>query len=176
LEFEKACRGPKSPVYAECAWGGGPATAVSQTGHSGTDGSGTETATPTNANCNFNSGIAGGIRSGIYYTSTNSTRQQAGSTYYGVMEMSGDLDERTVSVGSASGRVFTASNGDGSLTSGGDADAATWPGTAVTGTGLRGGDFYSATVGLRASGRYDVNYAYLYRHQARGFRGVRLAP
>ena len=50
LEFEKACRGPLYPVPNEYPWGDTLLTAM--TGFVGLDGSGTETAKPTNANVN----------------------------------------------------------------------------------------------------------------------------
>lgn len=71
LEYEKACRGPLAPVADEYAWGS--TGIVQQTGHAGTDGSGTETALPTNANCCFDPvGVLGPVRAGIYATASSS--------------------------------------------------------------------------------------------------------
>ena len=51
LEFEKACRGAGNPVSNEYAWGNATApVTLDAVGCYGTDGSGTETPRPTNAN------------------------------------------------------------------------------------------------------------------------------
>ncbi len=109
LEYEKACRGPLSPVPNEYPWGDTLITAMN--GFNGVDGSGTETATPTNANANV-SGIGGPVRVGIFATVT-SARRDAGAGYYGVMNLGDNLTELAVSVGDIYGRAFTSEPGDG---------------------------------------------------------------
>jgi formylglycine-generating enzyme required for sulfatase activity len=175
MEFEKACRGPLTPVANEYAWGSTAVTDI--TGFSGTDGSGTETASPANANCNLNNdGILGPVRCGIYATGS-SDRIAAGATYWGIMEMSGNLAEHPVTVGHATGRVFAGALGDGKLDAGGYANADNWPNTTATGAGFRGGNWYwGSTTDLRSSSRVyaaSVNGA---RDLAGGFRAVRQAP
>jgi len=168
LEFEKACRGPSQPVANEYAWG---STAIKpQTGHAGVDGSGTETATAASgvANCNYNNGIAGPVRAGIYATAT-STREQAGASYWGIMELTGNLYERCKTVGNDSGRVFIGDHGSGTLTAAGEAANATW----VNGMGRRGGGFNSNTT---VSDRYLASHADTSRYFPFGFRGVHTAP
>jgi len=173
MEFEKACRGPLTPVANEYAWGTTVITDI--TGFSGTDGSGTETASPANANCNYNNnGILGSVRCGIYATST-SGREASGATYWGVMEMSGNLWERSATVGNTTGRAFAGSLGDGKLNATGDANADYWPGTSASGAGFRGGSWPDTTINLRSSGRGGATVADSSRVSYSGFRAVRQA-
>jgi formylglycine-generating enzyme required for sulfatase activity len=175
LEFEKACRGPLTPVANEYAWGSTAVTDI--TGFSGTDGSGTETASPANANCNYgNNGIFGPVRCGIYATST-SGREASGATYWGIMDMSGNLWERPVTVGNTTGRAFAGSLGDGKLNTTGDANADYWPGTSASGAGFRGGSWdVPTTTDLRSSQRISAAYVAGNRSGFPGFRAARPAP
>lgn len=173
LEFEKACRGPLPPVANEAAWGN--ATVVNQTAVSGTDGSGTETALPVNAN--YFNGSGGPMRAGIYAT-TNSTRLTSGGSYWGIMDLSGNVGEMTVTAGSATGRSFTGLHGDGKLTDSGSANVTGWPGTA--GGELRCWIFYTALSDSRVSAR-DYTGSYDTRADygggvCQGGRAVRAAP
>ncbi len=170
FEYEKACRGPALPVAGEYAWGG---TAIKQqTGHAGVDGSGTSTATTASgiANCNYGNAvlIGGPVRAGIYATAA-STREQAGASYWGIMELTGNLYERCKTVGNDSGRVFIGDHGSGTLTAAGEAANATW----VNGMGRRGGGFNSNTT---VSDRYLASHADTSRYFPFGFRGVHTAP
>ncbi len=171
LEYEKACRGPVIPVPNEYAWGN--ATITDTTGFNGTDGSGMETALPSGANCNYgNTDILGPVRVGIYATST-SGRIASGSTYWGVMEMSGNLRERVVTLGSAAGRIFTGAVGDGNLSTRGDADVTFWPDSSASGAAFRGGDWNYTTTNLRVSDRRAAAYTSSNRYFLYGFRAVR---
>lgn len=176
LEFEKACRGPLYPVSNEYAWG--TTAYTNRTGYSGTgglDGSGTETATPATANCVFSSGPT---RCGLFATSV-SDRQGAGASYWGILDMSGNLMERLVSVGGTVGRGFTDVHGDGTLTVSGEVSVVSWP--PLNGGGcLRDGywNYYAPAeycqVSQRAMGYYG--YGAGLRHATSGFRFVRSAP
>ncbi len=169
LEFEKACRGTIAPVANEYAWGeAGFPTKI--TGFVGSDGSGTETADPATANCNHNTGIVGPVRVGIFAT-PNSTRQESGATYWGIMEMSGNLAESPViTLGTSAGRSFTGTHGDGVLDAGGNKTNSDW-----TGVGIRGSYFSEYKWMLRISDRYyaKLNLGADYRN---GCRVVRSAP
>lgn len=184
LEFEKACRGPKTPVPNENAWNS--ITRRSQTNaFYGVDGSGTETAVPagayTYANCNYTSSgpMPGPVRVGIYATNS-ATRQTSGAGYYGVMEMSGNLYEFAVTAGAlnqnpAHGRVFRGTHGDGTLTAAGAADVSSWP-TIYLGFGCRG-EYYDGTgASLHISDRYHGSYNQGNRQPYNGCRAVRTAP
>ncbi|MEI6166932.1 MAG: SUMF1/EgtB/PvdO family nonheme iron enzyme [bacterium] len=174
LEFEKACRGVAASVPNECAWG--TTNIVLALGTSGTDGSGTETATPGTANCNADRNNGGGfngpVRAGIFATAI-STRELAGASYWGAMEMSGNLFESLVTAGNSGGRNFAGSHGTGALSSLGVATNADWP----TAGGLRGG-CYSTLRGsaMGVSDRTLGAYSPTAPDDHQGFRAVRTAP
>jgi formylglycine-generating enzyme required for sulfatase activity len=174
LEFEKACRGPLSSAAGEYAWGN--TTIEDITGFTGTDGSGTETASSASANVNYgnNATYQGPVRCGIFATAS-STRTNSGATYWGIMEMSGNVWERPVTVGRAKGRGFTGLHGDGEL-SGGSANVGNWPGDDAVGAGRRGGSWNDTSDKLRASDRNNAAVTHSGRNKKHGFRAVRLAP
>jgi formylglycine-generating enzyme required for sulfatase activity len=167
LEYEKACRGPVYPVPNEYSWGDTLMTPM--TGFGGVDGSGTETATPTNANANFSGQIVGPVRVGIFATTTSS-RHDAGAGYYGAMNLADNVTELVVATGDATGRAFTNEPGDGNEWT----PASTWPSNGQ-GLGLRGGPSPDPTLG-QTSGRFLALWNYLSRHPLIGGRGVRSAP
>ncbi|MBK8871738.1 MAG: SUMF1/EgtB/PvdO family nonheme iron enzyme [Elusimicrobia bacterium] len=171
LEYEKACRGPLMPVANEYAWG---TTNISNTTAIVNDGTGTDTAT--GGNCNYDACLPNGpYRVGIYATGS-STREQAGASYWGIMELSGNLYERSVTIGHATGRLFTGLMGDGVLTTTGDANVSLWPGTTATGAGFRGGRWDNAAVYARASDRHYAAIVDAGRIHDYGWRAVRPAP
>lgn len=173
LEFEKACRGQKEPWINEMAWGNSAYTSL--TGIDGTDGSGTETALPANANAFIQNGAIGGpVRAGIF-ASGSTTREQAGASYYGVMEMSGNVHELAISVSRTPGTTFAGNHGDGNeytLPIGG-----IWPADGFA-YGGRGGHYNSSFTSCRTSSR-DLSDARPYFSTpgaATGGRGARTAP
>ena len=174
LEFVKACRGPLMAVANEYAWG--TSAIVQITGFSGTDGSGTETALPANANSIYGSGsVQGPVRCGIYATAVSS-RTTSGATYWGIMEMSGNLTELPVTIGRTEGRAFTGALGDGVLSSDGQANETAWPAADTTGAGFLGGNWGDGVTYLRISDRSFAARNQTTRHQHIGFRAVRPAP
>lgn len=174
LEFEKACRGAAMPLAGEYAWGNTTLSGI--TNFAGIDSSGTETADPSTANCNYNNaGILGPVRCGIFATAV-SGRVAAGGSYWGIMEMSGNVGERAVTVGNATGRLFTGAMGDGRLDAAGNADVGLWPGTGGIGGSWRGGNWYVSMVNLRISDRTYAARASGSRIMDYGWRGIRTAP
>jgi formylglycine-generating enzyme required for sulfatase activity len=178
LEFEKASRGTVSPVANEYAWGSTSITAASGITNSGLT---NEIASNSGANAHSgNSGPSGPMRVGAFATAST-TRAQGGSTYYGIMEMSGNLWERTVTVGHATGRAFTGVHGNGTLTTAGYADLSTWPGyvtsevTGEAGSGYRGGSG-GDDVRLYVSDRFSATEVGFSRSPNHGFRAVRAIP
>ncbi len=175
LEYEKACRGPPNPTPAEYPWGTTNLTRLE--GFSGVDGSGTETATPSTAN--YNGGISWmrrPVRMGIYATA-GSTRESAGASYWGIMDLCGNLYERTVSVKHAYGRAFTGLHGDGVIDEAGLPDVPGWN-TTGDATMCRGGAFETALTYARVSDRGDYYSAHAIGNQANFGAGrfVRTAP
>jgi formylglycine-generating enzyme required for sulfatase activity len=183
LEFEKACRGSGQPaVPGEYAWG--TTKIVSLTGFDGIDGSGTEKAIPPEANTSFQRIIQGPIRIGLF--EGKPTRELSGASYYGAMDLSGNVVEMAVTVGNASGRRFTGDHGDGELTEQGNANVSSWPRGVPSdprmaqipnaGFGYRGGDFWNPELDLRVSARNVATFAGARRLFGLGFRAVRTAP
>ena len=82
-----------------------------------------------------------------------------------------------MTVGNSVGRGFNgAKHGDGALTSGGDADVTTWPGTNGGGAGLRGGPWSNNAPDQRLSDRRLAAVWHTLRAASSGGRGVRSAP
>ncbi len=152
LEYEKACRGfNQAATPNEYPWGNTTISATTVLVNTGAD---NESAN--NGNANYNNSVGTPVRTGIYATSA-STRESSGGTFYGIMEMAGNVKEVTIGVGNAAGRAFTAVNGDGNLDMNGDANVSGWPGTSA-GYSLRGGYYAEAPTLLRVSDRYLGSY------------------
>lgn len=178
LEYEKACRGPLQAVEAEYAWGN---TNIIDANIIRDDGSPNERAIddilPDHGIANHGyDGLQGPIRCGFAAQET-SDRLQSGATYYGILEMSGNVWETCINV-SEEGLQFEAYHGNGMIDNNGNADVPTWPTDNAAGTGYRGGGWNSGVnwppyQDLAISDRY---YAFLKAAQRRdtsGGRGVR---
>ena len=136
MEREKIGRGPLPPVQGEYA--DGLTSINSLTALTTGNENGQETSTST-SNTGFNiynsATISGGdgsfnrapIRAGIFARSSTS-RTQSGSSYYGVMDLTSDLIEFTVSFSTLAGRSFTGLHGNGLLDVNGFANQNFWPG------------------------------------------------
>lgn len=174
LEYEKVCRGPLYPVQGEYAWG---STFVVSPLSLNDIFTWYETSNPGNSNCSVN--IGDPIRVGEFAKS-NSNREQSGASYYGVMDMSGNLFESCVSAGNPQGRNFTGLHGNGSLNSLGDADVSFWYGSSSTissnGFGKRGGYYCGNPDKCTMSYREAATFGISYRSAFNGGRGVRSAP
>jgi formylglycine-generating enzyme required for sulfatase activity len=187
LEFEKSCRGTLAPVLNEYAWGTtGIAGSVYTLNTSGTNNEVVATnysttvgnaADYTTIPYNIVGNIGGPMRVGIFAgTSGNTGRVTAGATYYGIMEMSGNMFEKPITVGNPEGRSFTGTHGNGLLDATGNADATSWPGTNGIGAGKRGGSWFYNVIYLRVSDRESAAEVWTGRLQHDGGRGVRTAP
>ena len=94
-----------------------------------------------------------------------------------MMELSGNVWERAVTVGNSTGRLFQGRNhGNGVLASTGEANVTNWPGTNAGGAGFRGGAWTLYAAGARLSGRDLAAAAGADRISITGGRGVRSAP
>ena len=170
LEFEKVCRGDQNAVANEYAWGSTSITAASGITNSG---AANEVASNSESNaCYGNSGTDGPLRVGAFAKS-NTSRSEAGASYYGIMELSGNLWERPVTLGNSAGRAFTGINGNGAIDASGNADVTNWPGTAASGSGFRGGNWSYVAAYLRVSSRSHAASTVAYRHDNYGFRSAR---
>jgi hypothetical protein len=168
FEYEKICRGPLTPVRYEYAWGTTTAV-VPGTSSTQYDGSDSERVSTANSNVNahnsnsstpVNIGVSygnyGPVRVGSFANDT-SNRQKSGATFYGVMEMTGNLYEQVIYSGYAPQFTYTGAHGNGILNSSGDHDVSNWP----TATGnpyrqmtLRGGSYRHNIVNNTTSQRY----------------------
>jgi len=175
LEFEKACRGTGLPVAGEYPWG---TTVIDEVDSIIYSGMGNETAINSSANCNYrgssNSFTMGPMRQGTFSTLT-STRQSSGASFYGIMEMGGNLWERCVSTGQSTGRSFVPNHGDGSITSQAAPNVSGWPSTTSSGTGYRGGAWGFSSQRNRISDRNPSSDNSANRNYYFGFRCVRTA-
>jgi len=182
LEYEKACRGTLTAVANEYAWGTATIAGLAYT--LGNDGANNE-----GIASNYSSGagnasdlatdgsILGPLRVGIFAAnSLNSGRITAGASYYGIMELSGNLWERAVTIGNATGRGFTGLHGNGALDASGVADVSNWPGTDAVGAGFRGGSWGVGAENLRVSDRLRTAYTVSGRGNDIGFRAARSGP
>ena len=175
LEFEKACRGDQSAVANEYAWG---TTSLTKSTTIINSGETNETTNTSGANATYDLGIStsnGPLRTGAFATSST-TRAEAGATYYGIMEMSGNVWERPVTIDHVNGRAFTGTHGDGVLATAGDADASTWPGGNAIGVGFRGGVWAFNDYYLLVANRSEASNVDAVRRYYMSGRGVRTAP
>ena len=163
LEYEKACRGTRAPVVDEGAWGNSFAfnapylVANNALPNEVFTNPGTGT-----GNCLYSltrpGGVSGVRRCGIFAASAvNKTRQETGGTYYGVMDMSGNVWEMVVNTSNPTGRSFTGLHGNGIIGATGSSTVGGWP--AITGAneavgiGVRGGGNGNPLIDQRVSTR-----------------------
>jgi len=183
LEYEKACRGPVFPKPGEFAWGNAN---ISETNYTIIN-SGFSSERITNPSVSVGNAlyqstegsIDGPIRNGIFAASAiNNSREETGASYYGIMEMSGNLYERVVTVGTPQGRNFTGLHGNGIITSATASGTVTnWPNnTTGDGYSFRGGSWLNAADFIRVSDRYDGASIIFNGNNRIGFRGARTAP
>ncbi|MDP7024919.1 MAG: SUMF1/EgtB/PvdO family nonheme iron enzyme [Kiritimatiellia bacterium] len=204
LEFEKACRGPLKPVPGEYAWGTAeiagaryvldPKAVGTAKERVRNDASGKSV-----GNAVYNKTVpqigtpgpwqgfddpTGPLRAGVFMEDNPLDRAGSGSSFWGIMELSGNLWERAVTIGHYRGRGlggnsgFVGQHGDGSLNVPGLMPrldvvlrAPGW-----NGGGFRGGYWLHSAPMLRVSDRVSaaaLNPTGRYAHY--GFRAVRTA-
>ncbi|MBT8378447.1 MAG: formylglycine-generating enzyme family protein, partial [Ignavibacteria bacterium] len=191
LEFEKACRGTLTPTVNEYGWGN---TSLHSSSYEPISNPGAPNEVPSSSGTNGNSAYTGTVdfqfgplRAGIFATGS-STRIIAGASYYGVMELTGNLWETVVSLGTQEGRDFEGTHGNGVLTNNGEHNISDWPISLIAngqidkvpGAGFRGGgiggDFAWPPERLRISDRMFINVQVNFRALEDGMRLVRTAP
>lgn len=159
IMFERICRGPLSDITGEYAWGTATINAT-QYNYSNQNTVNESAANPSlfsgNALYVTTSNNTEQKRSGLF-TSATSNRITSGSTYYGVMEMSGNATEMCVTVGNAAGRSFTGLNGDGVLSTNGNANTSKWPCSSVTTSAATCGEVIADAGIIFRGGKYDTS-------------------
>ena len=170
LEYEKACRGPEAALPLEFAWGTSDVVNTTQVANwNSADESIIDTIPEAAGPANFGYCLPSGpLRTGFAATAT-SDRIRSGASYYGIMELSGNLWELCVPV-SAQGLQFTGLHGNGVLSSDGHSDVAGW-----TAGGHRGGGWNSGILAeFRDLAVSDRFFIYLDpNNMARGTAGGR---
>jgi len=172
LEYERICRAPfpQKPVEREYVWNSnsGISRVTSITAK------GKETEVADNMTCNVNSGNGltgndlGPVRCGLFARS-NSTQLQAGATFWGVMEMGGNVQEIVANVKHTNLKWKVNNNGYGNYGN-------MWRWCTTLGEfGVRGGSFTGADSLLRTSDRSKISYfsSWVSRDSTVGFRLVR---
>lgn len=167
LEYEKASRGPLNPVVNEYAWGSKEGMEI--TAIEGEE-NGTEIPFPENANYHYSfnnlSGGDGGngpVRVGIF-ARENTNRITSGCSYYGVMDLTGNLCECMVLIidNNIYDRGFQDFQGDGEISEDGKANSF----LNLTPDGSYFNDFFSIE-----NGRFFVISTYI--GSSYGFTGAR---
>ncbi|MEM6272920.1 MAG: SUMF1/EgtB/PvdO family nonheme iron enzyme [Bacteroidota bacterium] len=172
MEYEKACRGQVLYVPDELAWASTLVTDANTLANDGTPQETVSEVPPANSGLvNYNnSSVLGPLRNGFGGSATTN-RFTLGATYYGICEMSGNVEEFIVSAAFTTGRTFVTVHGDGALDVFGLHDVADWP--IVSGTGYRGGAWNSNLSRIQVSDRNNVNAGTNSRASDLGGRGVR---
>ncbi|MBN8701988.1 MAG: SUMF1/EgtB/PvdO family nonheme iron enzyme [Bacteroidetes bacterium] len=146
LEYEKACRGSLPPIANEYPWGVASNITAATTAGITNGGNVTETNSVANSNVVYNGQTTGPMRCGAFSTAS-SNRITSGSTYYGILEMTGNVWEMCVIVGCAAGRSYRGGHGNGALNSAGAADVDYWPGINGNGTTTTANNVYGGVTG-----------------------------
>jgi formylglycine-generating enzyme required for sulfatase activity len=187
LEFEKACKGPNTilPALAEFAWGN---TTINQAISSSLSNGGlaNEVSTSTaDGLCAQNGGASttlGPLRVGFAATSTT-IRAGAGASFYGILDLSGNVWEQTYTTGYNTGTrlaaIFNGTLGDGTLDLNGMANQSNWNGLganqAIVYSIVRGGNWEYSAQRAQVADRFFLSNTTenLTRVRRTGGRGVR---
>jgi hypothetical protein len=187
--YERICRGASTlgtnpSIFGEYAWG---STSIFSSAYIVSNVSAANeiisNASSSSGNAIYSVTSEGPARTGIFATAS-SDRITSGSSFYGVMDMSGNIYESCVTVGNVAGRGFTGLNGDGTLSLSGNANTLNWPCgsdnssapscsevTDSEGTILRGGHWNDISVDIRVS-RRTSDVVHPTREWGQGCRGV----
>jgi formylglycine-generating enzyme required for sulfatase activity len=188
-EYEKACRGNSgTSLTLEYSWGSTSITSGLTFAGAGIE-NGTEVLTT--GNCVYTNGAftngdggSGPARAGIFATAS-STRQTAGASFYGIMDLTGNVRESVVAIATpGASNTFTRTWGDGTVdpVTGNHNVAGGWPSGAVAvanavttnAVGNKGGAWNNNIAQLTVSERwYIYNAPVITRQNYNGGRGVR---
>jgi formylglycine-generating enzyme required for sulfatase activity len=156
LEYEKTCRGPILPVANEYAWG----------------------TTEIDWDRYHHKGKAGVPWRVGAFTTPESDRGQAGASYWGILDLSGNVLETTVGVGLVVGRRFNGTHGEGGNAPWETKDTFGYRGGAFPGHHYEhsGGDLALRVADRFIACRANVIEAGVERWYPLGFRCVRTEP
>jgi len=198
LEYEKICRGSET-ADTDYAWGSTTISGLETDpgNRVQNDGLPNESSTSSSDNCHYNNKLAwntgggpyGPVRCG-FFAESGTSRETSGASYYGVMEMSGNLWERCITVAKycwnnstwnneTGAGSFDGLHGNGSLSATGFADVSNWPSPTVTsgytayGSSFRGASWNNSATSLRVSYRSSAANPNAHRFSNYGFRAVR---
>jgi len=203
LEFMKSCRGFGAAVSNEYAWGSPNITYLTTISTTVPTEDGSEIPLNANANCvcgsiDFGGGADdncngadcgnayGPMRNGLFALPTTSTREASGASYWGIMELTGNIHEYVVALSSNSIPLMDNTPGDGNILVDGH-DVATWPSRNLAPAtnpdyapliGMKGASYWDNSNWQRIEVRYWVvrggNPAqYMWNNDWSGGRGVR---
>ena len=128
-----------------------------------------------NGNANYAGNPAFAMRTGALATAS-SNRTSSGGTFYGIMEMSGNLFELVITAGNDAGRSFDGKNGDGILTATAESNTPNWPSvTNNLAMVVRGGNLFSGIAELQICDRSNGFLDYSSNYGNRGGRATRTA-
>jgi hypothetical protein len=194
FEYERACRGNGGVLQGDYAWGSAGAGGIVE-GNAVTGATaGVEVCSTVNANCNyygaggititggaFGAGLYGPMAAGIFARDATVTRVTTGASYWGIMEMTGNVWEFSICPNMSYANPslttgYTGLWGDGQLDGTGSYNVTNWP-TGTIPFYYRGGSWYTGVgtgSGLSVSSRYNSLLTdYTNRTYDRGGRGVR---
>jgi formylglycine-generating enzyme required for sulfatase activity len=190
LEYEKACRGILAHVPGEYPWGSAAdrVEAINITSPE----SGGEVCTDANANLHFygsnmNIIVGGGsqqgpLGAGIFARDATQTRTTTGATYYGAMEMGGNVREVVIGIREDCTppsylSCYTGIWGDGVLDANQKFNVTNWPTTSMSyhPFGYRGGGWSDHQDRCRISDRQHMGWGFDFddRSESNGGRGCR---
>jgi formylglycine-generating enzyme required for sulfatase activity len=194
LEYERACRGDAGSQPNDYAWGSAGAAATIEAVNISGVSSGVEVCTDVDANCNYGGSTfaftpaAGSLISagngplgcGIFARDATQTRFSTGGSYWGIMELTGNVWESCVQIDIADGYPSTPNGytglwGDGQLNAG-LYNVTNWPVAGMWNIHKGGGwdTQPGLNTGLSVSARNSRNNVdYNYKWSTVGGRGVR---
>ena len=168
MEYEKAARGPSIPIVGDYANGTTLITSISTISNSGQI---NESVTNINTDdlCNMGNDSGSPIRVGTLATSS-STRLQSGGSFFGAMELSGNITDLVIYTSDAS-LTYTSNNGSGQLDTSGN--STTWNGSFDAYTD-KGGGYYGVFTVEISSRSYltDFNAMNNFNASQYGLRGA----
>ena len=184
LEYERLCRGTEPTMLYQLAWGNN--TANGNLVLAAANYSNEFIINPSLSFGNMNylgSNIGGPLRNGIF-ASASGGRVRSGASFYGVMELSGNLTEPVAHIGNVKGRYTRLRYfgfGDGNLSGSGNANVFYFPGMSnyssggecinAAGTIIRGGSFLNNLADCSISARFLAT-GFTTRNSIGGGRGI----